>query len=110
MFAAEKGIALELVEVDIAAGGHRSPEYLGLNPAGEVPVLELEDGSRLAQSLAICRWLEEQQPQPALFGHTPRARAAIHEAVDRPMFRLYPPLTPVFPHTPPVWASRLEQI
>jgi glutathione S-transferase len=110
MFAAEKGIALELVEVDIAAGSHRSPEYLDVNPAGEVPVLELEDGSRITQSLAICRWLEERQPEPALFGATPRERAAINECVDRLMFRVYVPMAHVFRNTHPFWASRIEQV
>lgn len=110
MFAAEKGLALELVEIDIAAGAHQGPDFLRVNPLGEVPVLELADGSRIAQSLAICRWLEEQQPQPPLFGATPRESAAVNECVDRLMFRLYVPLAHVFRHTHPFWAARLEQV
>ena len=110
MFAAEKGLALELVEIDIAAGAHHGDDFLRVNPLGEVPVLELADGSRIAQSLAICRWLEEQQPEPPLFGATPRENASINECVDRLMFRLYVPMVHVFRHTHPFWASRLEQV
>jgi len=71
MYAAEKGIALELVEVDIAANAHRAPEYLAVNPLAELPTLERDDGTHLTESLAICRWLEEQHPEPSLFGRTP---------------------------------------
>ena len=62
MYAAEKGIALEIIEVDIAAGGARAPAYLAVNPLGELPTLELQDGTRLVESIAICRWLEERHP------------------------------------------------
>jgi glutathione S-transferase len=110
MYAAEKGLALEIVEIDIGAGGTRAPEFLAINRSGELPVLELGDGTRLTESITICRWLEEQQLEPALFGRSPRERAEINQAVDRLMFRLYVPLTNVFRHTHPWWASRLEQI
>jgi len=110
MYAAEKGIPLELVEVDIAAGGTRAADFLALNPAGELPVLELDDGTHIAESLAICRFLEERQPEPALFGRTPRERAAINQCVDRLMVRLYAPVVHVFRHTHAWWAARLTQI
>jgi glutathione S-transferase len=110
MYAAEKGLALELVEVDIAANQTRSPAYLAVNPLGEVPTLELADGTRLTQSLAICRWLEEQHPEPDLFGRTPLERAEINAWIDRLMFRLYVPLAEVFRHSHPYWAGRLEQV
>jgi glutathione S-transferase len=110
MCAAEKGLALEIVEVDIAAGATAAPAFLAINPFGEVPVLELDDGTRIAESITICRWLEEQQPEPALFGRSPRERAAINQAVDRLMFRLYLPMSNVFRHTHAWWAARIEQI
>jgi len=110
MFAAEKGIPLEIVEVDIAAGANRTPEFRSVSPAGELPVLELDDGTRIAESITICRWLEEQRPEPALFGRSARERAAINEAVDRLMFRLYQPMAHVFRHTHSWWAGRIEQI
>ena len=110
MYAAEKGIALEIVEVDIAAGGTQAPAYLRINALGELPTLELDDGSHLSESLAICRWLESGHPEPALFGHSTRERAGIDAWIDRLMFRLYVPLTHVFRHSHSFWATRLQQI
>ena len=110
MYAAEKGIPLEIVEIDIAAGGAHSPSYLAVNPLGELPTLELEDGTRLLESLAICRWLEERHPEPPLFGRDARERAAINSWVDRLMFRLYLPMVNVFRHTHAYWSTRPEQV
>jgi glutathione S-transferase len=110
MYAAEKGIALEIVEVDIAAGGTQSADYLSINPLGELPTLELDDGSHLSESLAICRWLESGHPEPPLFGRSPRERAGIDAWIDRLMFHLYVPLTHVFRHSHSFWATRLQQI
>ncbi len=110
MYAAEKGLAPEPVDVDIAAGEHRSPAYLAVNPAGEVPVLERDDGTTLTESLAICRWLEEEHPEPNLFGRTARERAEVNRWIDRLMFRLYVPSTHVFRHTHAFWATRLRQV
>src|SRR5215475_3978347 len=58
IFAAEKGIELAVQDVDILAGQSRRPEFLAKNPSGGVPVLELDDGSYLAESVAICHYLE----------------------------------------------------
>ena len=74
MFAAEKGIALTLVELDISKGETQAPAYLQVNPVGETPVLELDDGTRIGESLAICRYLEALQPEPNLMGSTPIER------------------------------------
>lgn len=76
MFAAEKGIAPELVMVDIIGGENRQPAYLAINPTATTPVLALDDGSHIAETAAICEYLEELQPQPALIGSTPAQRAA----------------------------------
>ncbi len=110
MYVAEKGLALELVEVDIAARAHQAPEFLAINPLGELPVLVREDGSTLTESLAICRWLEEQQPEPDLFGRDARERAEVNRWIDRLMFRLYVPTTHVFRHTHAFWAGRVTQL
>lgn len=110
MYAAEKGIALELVEVDIAAGATRAPAYLARNPLGELPTLERDDGTLLTESLAICRWLEDEHPEPRLFGATARERAEVNRWIDRLMFRLYVPTTQVFRNTHPFWAERLRQV
>jgi glutathione S-transferase len=77
VFMAEKGIELDRVSVDIRAGENIQEDYLTKNPAGRVPVLELDDGSFLSESVAICRYLEGLNPEPNLFGSTPLQAATI---------------------------------
>ena len=104
MFAAEKAIPLEIIEIDIAAGDTQKPSYLAINPLGELPTLERPDGTVLHESLAICRWLEEKHPTPCLFGNTADERSNINDWIDRLMFRLY------VPTTHPFWEKRLTQV
>ena len=68
IFLAEKGLDYELVEVDMMKGEHKTPDFLKKNPSGKLPVLELDDGRCLAESIAICRYLEAVCPEPYLFG------------------------------------------
>ena len=68
IFLAEKGVEYELVQVDMTKREHKSPEFLKMNPSGKVPVLEIDDGRYLSESIAICRYLEGVYPQPNLFG------------------------------------------
>ena len=68
VFMAEKGIECEKVAVDIRGGENIQAEYLRKNPVGRVPVLELDDGTFISESIAICRYLEAVQPEPNLFG------------------------------------------
>ena len=75
MFAAEKGIELDRVEVDLGSGEQFAPEFRALNPDCVVPVLELDDGTAISEVLAICQYLEELHPDPALFGETAEQRA-----------------------------------
>ena len=77
VFMAEKGIEIERVPVDIRAGENLSADYLAKNPSGRVPVLELDDGTYLSESVAICRYLEGLQPEPNLFGTDPLESAQI---------------------------------
>lgn len=79
MFLAEKGIALDTVRVDLAAGEHLQPPFLDRNPRGTVPVLELETGETITDSVAICRYLESLHPQPPLFGRDPLDVARIEQ-------------------------------
>ena len=76
MYIAEKGITIERVFVDIQAGENRQPAYLAINPQGGTPALKLDDGSCLAESIAICEYLEELHPANPLIGATPQERAA----------------------------------
>ena len=76
MFALEKGIQLDLVAVDIMRGENRQPAFVqNVNPAGQLPALELPNGSVITEINAICEYLEEVQPQPSLIGSTPQERA-----------------------------------
>jgi glutathione S-transferase len=102
IFLAEKGIDVPFVDVDLRKGEHRTPEFLRRNPAGQVPVLELDDGSCLAETVAICRYFEELQPLPSLFGRTPLERAQVEMWQRRVEFRLYVPAREYFRHTSPM--------
>jgi glutathione S-transferase len=77
IFAAEKGIPLQLEDVDVLAGQCRTPEFLAKNSSGAVPVLQLDDGSNLSESVAICRYLEGLRPEPNLFGRDLREQVEI---------------------------------
>ncbi len=68
IFLAEKGVEYETVICNIMEGEHKSPEFLKKNASGKVPVLELDDGRYLSESVAICRYIEEVYPEPNLFG------------------------------------------
>jgi glutathione S-transferase len=77
VFLAEKGIEVPKVTVDITKSENRAAEYLAKNPMGGVPILELDDGTILAESVAICRYFEETKPEPNLMGRTPLEKAQI---------------------------------
>ena len=69
IFLAEKGIEVPMKSVDMTALGHRSPEITTLNPFQRLPVLVLDDGTVLTETVAICRYFEELHPRPAAHGH-----------------------------------------
>jgi glutathione S-transferase len=75
MFLTEKGISVPVQTVDLAAGENRQPAHLARNPHGQMPTLELDDGSYISETVAICEYLEETHPAPALIGTTPEERA-----------------------------------
>ena len=74
-FCREKAIEIASEEVDIVSGECRQEPYLSRNPTGQTPLLELESGTQIAESWAICEYLEELHPKPALIGQTPEERA-----------------------------------
>ena len=84
IFMAEKGITCETEQVDIIKGENLSDEYLAVNPRGLVPTLVLDDGTVLDESVAICRYLEETQPEPPLMGSGAVEKARV-EARQRHM-------------------------
>ncbi len=75
MFMIEKGIELETLEHDILGAENRKSPYTDKNPGGQMPALELDDGSVLAETVVICEYLEELHPSPALIGTTAQERA-----------------------------------
>jgi glutathione S-transferase len=106
---AEKGISIERREVDAAGGANASPDFLRLNPLGKLPVLELDDGSAIAESLAICRYLEALHPQPPLMGPTPQASAHIEMWTLRMDHELSQPIAMAFMHSSDFYRGRIEQ-
>src|SRR2546429_383990 len=79
IFVAEKGLTIPYETVDILSSQNRKPEFLAKNPAGGVPVLELDDGRYLAESVAICRYLEGLHPEPNLCGKDNLEQAFIEQ-------------------------------
>ncbi|MCA3177477.1 MAG: glutathione S-transferase family protein [Burkholderiaceae bacterium] len=110
IFLAEKGVTVERREVDAAGRANATPEFLRLNPLGRLPVLELDDGSSIAESLAICRYLEALHPQPPLMGRTPREAAQVEMWTLRMDHELSQPIGEVFSHTSEFYRGRIEQV
>jgi glutathione S-transferase len=109
IFAAEKGIELSLEEVDILAGQSRKPEFLAKNSSGAVPVLELDDGSYLSESVAICRYLEGLHPEPNLLGRDLREQTEIERWNRRMELELFAPISRTFQNTNPIFQKRIKQ-
>jgi glutathione S-transferase len=110
IFLAEKGLDVPLEPVDIARGENRQPEFLARNPLGTVPVLELDDGTCLAESVAICRYFEELHPEPPLFGRGPLERARVEMWNRRMELELFAPIAQVFRNTHAFFKGRIEQV
>jgi glutathione S-transferase len=109
VFLAEKGVAYDTIEVSLAASAHLTPEFRKKNPVQLLPVLELEDGRVLRESMAICRFIEEQVPEPNLFGADAWERAQIEQWNRHAEFELLYPITQVFRNTHVYWQGRIRQ-
>lgn len=83
LFIAAKDIEVPTETIDIIKGENRQPAYLARNPTGGTPLLELDDGTAISESIAICEYLEEMHPTPPLIGATPEERAATRMWVRR---------------------------
>ncbi len=106
----EKGIEVETENIDLGAKANYEPEFVAKNSLARVPVLELDDGTFLAESKAICRYFEETHPEPPLLGSNTQERALI-EMWDRRMeSELMGNITGAFRHLHPYWDGRIEQI
>jgi glutathione S-transferase len=109
IFAGEKGIELALEEIDILAGQSRTPEFLAKNSSGAVPVLELDDGSYLSESVAICRYLEGLHPEPNLFGRDLHEQAEVERWNRRMELELFAPIARTVQNTSPIFQGRFKQ-
>ena len=104
IFAAEKGIGLPMRDLSIPDREHKSDEFLALNPRGQTPALQLDDGTVISESVAICRYLEGLHPEPPLFGRDPLEQALIEMWSRRVEMILMPPVGAVWVHTHPFTA------
>ncbi len=103
---AEKGIEdVEVIEVDILTGEHKTPEYRTRVGVPHVPALELDDGTTVSESVAICRYLEALWPEPNLFGGDAREQAVIEMWTRRCEFYLANPIMLSVRHSHPALAA-----
>jgi glutathione S-transferase len=110
IFLAEKGIAVPTVQVDLTKREQKSEAMKRLNSLGSIPVLELDDGDGIAESVAICRYFEELHPEPALFGSGAKGRAQVEMWTRRMELGMLMPVAQVWIHGSPYTAKLLKQI
>jgi glutathione S-transferase len=108
IYLAEKGIEVPMVNVDIFNGEQRTEAFLAKNPFGGVPVLELDDGVCIPESMAICRYFEALHPEPPLFGATPLEKAMVEVWVRRLELYLLQPVGQVWINDSPVTRGRIK--
>jgi glutathione S-transferase len=101
VFLAEKGLRVPLVPVDLGKLEHKAPAFVAVNPLKQTPALELDDGTILTESIAICRYFEELHPEPPLFGVGPIGRATVEMWQRRLEFGLLGTVVAVFRHLHP---------
>lgn len=101
IYLAEKGISVETVAVDMNSLGHKSAEVTALNPLQRLPVLVLDDGTVLTETVAICRYFEALHPEPPLMGTTPLEIATIEMWNRRMELNFYSAVGAAFRHTHP---------
>lgn len=110
IFMAEKGIEIPTEVVNMMTGENQTPEYLAKNSLGKMPMLELDDGTCICESAAICRYLEELHPEPALMGKNAVERALVEMWARRMELEILIPMVTVFIHTGEMWKGRVTQI
>ena len=109
MFLAEKGIDLPETNVDMMKREHKSPEFRAKNSMGQLPALELDDGTCISETVAICRYFEETNPEPPLFGVTPVEKALVDQWIRRVEFAVMMPVGNFWRHAHPRTAALLTQ-
>lgn len=110
LFLALKGLEIRATDLAIMSREHKAPEMLAKNPRGQVPFLELDDGTIIAETVSICRYLDDLHPSPPLFGTTPLERAHTDMWIRRAETTLGTPVSLFWQHGHPFTARVVEQI
>ena len=106
IFLAEKGIDVELVDVDLMDGENLNGDFQKINSRGVIPTLELDDGTCLDETVAICRYIEELHPEPNLLGSGALGLATVESFQRHVEFDGFMPLLDAFRNTFPAFAER----
>lgn len=109
IFLAEKGVDLPETPVSLMKGEHKSPDHRARNSLGQVPTLELDDGTCISETVAICRYFEEVRPEPPLFGRTAVEKALVDMWVRRVEFTVMAPVGAFWRHAHPLTARLITQ-
>jgi glutathione S-transferase len=110
MFLVEKNISdVEIIKIDLMKGEHKTPEYRAIAPNSRIPALQLDDGTVIVESTAICRYLESLNPEPNLFGESPMEIASIEMWQARIYNELMIPLAMGFRHLHPAMSGMETQ-
>ncbi len=110
VFLAEKGISVPYEQIDLAKAENRQPAFLARNPLGGVPVLELDDGTLIAESVAICRYFEGIHPEPPLMGTGPLDSAIVEMWQRRMELALFMTVAQAFRNTSEFFKGRIPQV
>ena len=103
-------IGLQVIQVDLSTQQNRQDDYLQLNPLGQIPALQLDDGAVIADSMAICRYLELSYPAQPLFGESAFDQAKIDQLSRQAELEVLYPMMHAFQHGHPFWAGKVEQL
>ncbi len=112
MFIQEKGLDIDNIEIDLSGGENRQTEFKSKNPAGQLPALELDDGTVISEITAICEYLEELHSSPSLMGEDAVARAQTRMWARRVDLNILEPMTNGFRYAEglPLFSSRIRCI
>ncbi|MBA4010892.1 MAG: glutathione S-transferase [Phenylobacterium sp.] len=109
IFLAEKGVELPETPVNMMKREHKSAEFRAKNSMGQLPALELDDGTCISETVAICRYFEETHPEPPLFGRTAVEKALVDQWIRRVEFAVMMPVGNFWRHAHPYTAALLTQ-
>jgi len=109
IYLAEKGLSVPVTELALQKREHKAPEFVAKNGRGQVPALELDDGTIISESIAICRYFEALHPEPPLFGTGAVEIATVDMWLRRVEMVLMPPVGAVWVHTHPLTAKLVAQ-